>query len=44
VQRLLDQGDAVGAFSIVVERGELEDLARAMQMLGPKPHVSVSVI
>jgi hypothetical protein len=44
VQRLLDQGDAVGAFSIVLERGELEDLARAMQMLGPKPHVSVSVI
>lgn len=43
VQRLFDQGDAVGAFSIVVERGELEDLARAMQLLGPKPHVSASV-
>jgi hypothetical protein len=43
VQRLLDQGDAVGAFAIVVERGELEDLARAMQLLGPKPHVSVCV-
>lgn len=44
VQRLFDQGDAMGAFSIVVERGELEDLARAMQLLGPKPHVSASTI
>ena len=39
VETLLDRDDAVSAFSIVVERGELEDLARVMQLLGPRPHV-----
>jgi hypothetical protein len=32
-------GDFVGAFNMVIERGELEDLARVMEMLGPKPYV-----
>jgi hypothetical protein len=31
----------VGAFSLVLERGELEDLVRAMEVLGPRPDVSM---
>jgi hypothetical protein len=36
-------GDFVGAFNMVIERGELEDLARVMEMLGPKPYVRLYV-
>lgn len=39
MKRLFHEGDAVGAFSIVLERGELEDLVRAMEVLGPRPDV-----
>ena len=39
VQRNIDVGDVLSAFSVVLERGELEDLARIMEILGPKPHV-----
>jgi hypothetical protein len=40
----LNIGDFVGAFSMVIERGELEDLARIMKMLGPKPYVSFNYL
>ena len=33
-------GDTVAAFSLVLERGELEDLAHIMKLVGPRPHVS----
>jgi hypothetical protein len=41
MNRLFHEGDAVGAFSLVLERGELEDLVRAMEVLGPRPDVSM---
>jgi hypothetical protein len=44
MKRLFHEGDAVGAFSLVLERGELEDLVRAMEVLGPRPDVSMSSI
>lgn len=33
----------MGAFALVLERGELEDLVQAMEILGPRPHVSITV-
>ena len=44
MKRLFYEGDAVGAFSLVLERGELEDLVRAMEVLGPRPDVSMRYI
>lgn len=44
MKRLFHEGDAVGAFSLVLERGELEDLVRAMEVLGPRPDVSMLCI
>jgi hypothetical protein len=44
MKRLFHEGDALGAFSLVLERGELEDLVRAMEVLGPRPDVSVLYI
>ena len=44
MKRLFHEGDAVGAFSLVLERGELEDLVRAMEVLGPRPDVSMPSI
>jgi hypothetical protein len=41
IKRLFREGDVVGAFSLVLERGELEDLVRAMEVLGPRPDVSM---
>lgn len=44
MNRLFHEGDAVGAFSLVLERGELEDLVKAMEVLGPRPDVSMLYI
>ena len=40
VHHCLSTGDTVAAFSLVLERGELEDLAHIMKLVGPRPHVS----
>ena len=43
VHQYLSAGDTVAAFSLVLERGELEDLAHIMKLVGPRPHVSKHV-
>ena len=43
VHQCLSAGDTVAAFSLVLERGELEDLAHIMKLVGPRPHVSAFV-
>ena len=39
VQERLSIGDTVGAFAHVVDRGELADLARMMEVVGPRPYL-----
>ena len=36
----LSEGDAISAFTQVIDRGELTDLSKLMQAVGPKPYVS----
>ena len=43
IEQLFRDDDVVGAFALVLERGELEDLVLAMEMLGPRPDVSITV-
>lgn len=44
MKQLFRNGDVVGAFALVLERGELEDLVQAMELLGPRPDVSMGDI
>ena len=44
VHQYLDAKDTVAAFSLVLERGELEDLARVMELVGPRPHVRTDIL
>ena len=41
LNQLFRDGDVVGAFALVLERGELEDLVQVMELLGPRPDVSM---